>query len=545
MKNRFLILDFGSQYTQLIARKLRELGVYAKIKDPDFPFSSIQAFKPIGIVLSGGPSFTSIPDTDSSQDSFPFKVSELISIAPVLGICYGMQLINREYAGQAEKSDDSDNSKEKDTNDFQLREKKKGGEYGLGLIHWKTPLLTHLPSKQKVWMSYGERVTIPPPDFEVLAFSEKNQSPSVMRGLGGRVLAFQFHPEVSQTEQGIDLLKFFVFDSCQAKKDWQVSNKIETTTHKIRETIPKEESVLCALSGGIDSTVLALLLREALDEKHVHYVFVDTGLLREGELEEVVNLYKTLHLNVQTLNGKELFLKSLKGISDPEMKRKKIGRTFIQCFENFVKEKKDIQWLAQGTLYPDVIESSSHHKKDNGNKKPQSKMIKSHHNVGGLPETLNLKLLEPLRDLFKDEVRKIGQELKLPEHWLQRHPFPGPGLAIRILGEVTEEKLKILKRCDEIYIKEIRRRGLYSSIWQALCVLIPVRTVGVQGDQRTYGHVLVLRAVTSVDGMTADWFQFQSDFLSHVSSEITNKVSQINRVVYDITQKPPGTIEWE
>ena len=537
MKNRFLILDFGSQYTQLIARRLREMGVYSEIKEPSLSFSDIQSFAPKGIVLSGGPSFVSF--STETENGLQVPVSALISIAPVLGICYGMQLINHEYGGEAEKSHDMKNK------ESSQEDEKKGGEYGFGFLNWQRPLVKTLPLKQKVWMSYGERIKIPPPGFEVLAFSEKNQSPAIMSGMGGKVLTFQFHPEVSHTEHGLELLKYFVFHSCQAEKEWEPTNIVEEAIHKIQQSAPEGESVLCALSGGIDSTVLSLILKKAFKDKGVYYVFVDTGLLREGEFEEVLSLYKSLRLNVQALREKERFLKNLKGISDPEEKRKKIGESFIQAFEDFMKEKEDIKWLAQGTLYPDVIESSSHHNTKSSPHSSQSKMIKSHHNVGGLPEKLHLKLLEPLKYLFKDEVRKIGKALNLPEHWLQRHPFPGPGLGIRILGEITEEKLDILRRCDDIYIKEIRRHGLYSSIWQALCVLLSARSVGVQGDQRTYGYALVLRAVSSVDGMTADWFHFKPEFLSHVSNEITNRVPEINRVTYDITQKPPGTIEWE
>ena len=517
MKGGILILDFGSQYTQLIARKVRELEVYAEIVPFNIPIEEVKLREPMGFILSGGPS--SVLFSSEKSEPLTRKIDELVRFAPVLGICYGMQMICKEYGGEIKAS--------------------QKGEYGLSQIQWKNSLSKKIPLQQKVWMSYGDSLRIPPPGFEILAFSETG-APSVIRSLNLKILAFQFHPEVSHTEGGIELLKFFLFDYCHVQTKWKASNLVQRAIEEIRNTVPKNENVLAALSGGIDSTVVALLLRKALGDKRVDFVFVDTGLLREGEFDEVMNFYSKLKLNVEGINSKSFFLKKLAKISSPERKRKVIGSAFIQVFKFFIQEKKSVKWLAQGTLYPDVVESSSSNEKGK-----VSTTIKSHHNVGGLPKNLNLKLLEPLREFFKDEVRKMGKELKISKEGLSRHPFPGPGLAIRILGSVTEKKLDIVRKCDAIFIEELKNNDLYSSTWQALTVLLPVKSVGIQGDQRTYKFTLVLRAVSSLDGMTANWVHFPLEFLDKVSRKITNEVKDINRVVYDITNKPPGTIEWE
>jgi len=506
VKNGVVILDFGSQYTQLIARRCRELGVFSELLPFDTPIEEIQKRVPKAIVLSGGPH--SVYDAQAPVRT----VAPLLEIAPVLGICYGMQLLARELGGTVERA-----------------EKR---EYGLNHVVWKNSLGSW-PAKHNVWMSHGDVITKAPPQAQVLAVSGGDH-PAAMMGKG--YWALQFHPEVAHTEFGTDILKEFLFKECGAKENWSSHLITEHLLNDIRERVGKEK-VLCALSGGVDSTVVATLLTKALGKDQVKCVFVDTGLLRKNEFENVLALYAELGLDVLGYDGQRDFLSALHGVEDPEQKRKIIGRVFIEVFKKAFHKVGMCEWLAQGTLYPDVIESVS--------LRGTSVTIKSHHNVGGLPKDLGLKLIEPLRELFKDEVRKIGADLGIPHKFLWRHPFPGPGLAIRLIGPICEEDLHILKEVDAIYISELEKHGLYEKIWQAFCVLLPVKTVGVQGDNRTYDKVVALRAVTSTDGMTADWYPFDARFMAHLSNRITNEVRGVNRVVYDVTSKPPGTIEWE
>ncbi len=508
MDGGVIILDFGSQVTQLIARRLREFDVYSELHPFNFPIEEIKKRKPKAIILSGGP--LSVNDDTSPKR----EISELLEIAPVMGICFGMQLMAMQYGGIVEKA--------------------KVREYGKKTVHWREPL-KGLPDDQTVWMSHGDVVHVPPPGFRVLAQSDEGHPAAIQKE---DLFAVQFHPEVSHTESGGEILKYFIFDVAGAKPNWKAENIVEDLKNRIQETVPDDEHVIVGLSGGVDSTVAARLVTKALGHERVHCYFINNGLLRMGEYEEVLERYKKLGLNVSGVDAEKVFLQALEGIADPEQKRKKIGHAFIDVFDHCVKKMDPKpKWLVQGTLYPDVIESVS--------TRGESVTIKTHHNVGGLPEKMDLKLLEPLRELFKDEVRLIGKELDIPADSLGRHPFPGPGLAIRVLGEVSKEKLETLREADNIYISELKKQGLYDKIWQAFSVLLPVNTVGVQGDARTYANVLALRAVTSEDAMTADWFQFSHEFLQRVSSRITNEVEGVNRVVYDVTSKPPGTIEWE
>ncbi len=571
MKNAFcfLILDFGSQYTWLIARCLRELGYYSRVEPYHFPLEKIKNISPAGIILSGGPASV-------LEDSAPVcPVKELAQQAPLLGICYGLQLICREWGGTLSSG--------------------KTRSYGKDNIYWKENKISHSLSGQlknefsfskdhgqQVWMSHGDFVSKPPRDFTVMAYTQK-KVPAVLfkkkevSSLGDvsshDILALQFHPEVSHTKNGKYLLSYFAEKICNSKPgSWTTDSMLALVTQQVRSQIGQNENVLCALSGGVDSTVAACLLTKILGFDRVFCVFVNTGLLRQNEFENVLSAYKKLHLNVRGVLAEDVFMTALQGVRDPERKRKIIGQAFIDVFSEAARDimssidggeknthktseqkifsVKDIShkdvtadssfiqslWLMQGTLYPDVIESSS--------VKGPSAVIKSHHNVGGLPKNLPFRLIEPLRFLFKDEVRAMGKKLKIPDEFLQRHPFPGPGLAVRIEGEVTTERLRKLRQADAIYIEELERTGLYHQIWQAFCVLLSVKSVGVQGDNRTYDEVIVLRAVVSHDGMTADWFDFPADNLHYISDRITNEVKGINRVLYDITSKPPGTIEW-
>lgn len=467
----------------------------------------IKKVKPYGIILSGGPS--SVYEAGSPQRN----VKELIEVAPVLGICYGMQLLAAQLGGVVEKAEHR--------------------EYGFNRVTWKEHLGA-VPSPQKVWMSHGDIVKAPPVGFKVVGTSDGGH-PAAMKS--ERVWAVQFHPEVAHTEKGDEILRAFAQHVCHAEPDWDAGHMLEILSEEAKAKVGSDH-VLCGLSGGVDSSVAATLLTKALGPERVHCVFVDNGLLRKNEYQEVLAQYKEIGLNVKGVDASKEFLSALKGVTDPETKRKIIGRVFIEVFEKAQDRSLPIKWLAQGTLYPDVIESVSA-------RGGPSQTIKSHHNVGGLPERMNLGLVEPLRWLFKDEVRELGRVLGLPEIILGRHPFPGPGLSIRILGEVNEESLRIMREADHIFINKLREHGLYHKIWQAFCVLLPVRTVGVQGDGRTYDQVLALRAVTSSDGMTADWYPFEFGFMREVSNEITNRVRGVSRVVYDVTSKPPATIEWE
>jgi GMP synthase (glutamine-hydrolysing) len=515
MTDSVLIIDFGSQVTQLIARRVREAGVYCEIH----PFQSAPAafdkLKPKAVILSGGPA--SVLEHESPRA--PGAVFK--SGIPVLGICYGQQTMAEQLGGKVESGHHR--------------------EFGRALVEIKTksPLFDGVwaaGERHQVWMSHGDRVTRLPDGFQVIAESE-NAPFAAVADEKRKFYAVQFHPEVVHTPDGARLLSNFVHKIAGLKSDWTMSAYRREMIAKIRAQVGQGR-VICGLSGGVDSAVAAVLIHEAIGDQ-LTCVFVDHGLMRLGEAEQVVGLFGD-HYNIPLVHvdASETFLSSLAGVSDPEKKRKTIGKLFIDVFEAEAKKIGGAEFLAQGTLYPDVIESVSF----TGG---PSVTIKSHHNVGGLPERMHMKLVEPLRELFKDEVRALGRELGLPDAFVGRHPFPGPGLAIRVPGEITHEKLDILRKADAVYLDEIRKAGLYDAIWQAFAVLLPVRTVGVMGDGRTYDHVLALRAVTSVDGMTADFYPFDMGFLGRVATRIINEVKGINRVTYDITSKPPGTIEWE
>ena len=506
MLEKVIILDFGSQTTQLIARRLRELSVYCEILPYNkFPDDSQNV---IGVILSGSPF--------SVNDSEAFKpdLSIIRGKYPILGICYGAQYLAYSSGGKVEKGNSC--------------------EYGrtyLTPIDQDDLLMKDINENVQVWMSHGDTITVLPKNFTAIAHTEDVEV-AAYRIEGENTWGVQFHPEVSHTEIGMTILDNFL-TICGAKKDWTPASFIETTVTGLKKQLG-DDKVILALSGGVDSSVSAVLLNKAIG-KNLTCVFVDHGLLRKNEFERVINDYKHLGLNVLGIDAKAHFYKELAGITDPERKRKIIGKGFIDIFEQEAKKLKDIKWLAQGTIYPDVIESLS----------ITGTVIKSHHNVGGLPEKMNLKLVEPLRLLFKDEVRKIGRELGMQKHLINRHPFPGPGLGVRILGDITPEKVRILQDADDIFISSLREWNLYDKVWQAGVILLPVNSVGVMGDERTYENAVALRAVTSTDAMTADWAPLPYEFLAKVSNEIINKVRGVNRVVYDISSKPPATIEWE
>ena len=511
MTEKIIILDFGSQYTQLIARAVREASVYCEIIPYHHPVPTGPDVK--GIILSGSP--FSVNDKKAPQ----VEVSLLAGLKPVLGICYGAQLTAKQGGGAVERS-----SKR---------------EYGRATLHTtvQDPLLQNIGAASQVWMSHGDSITQLPEGFTVLATTESIPVAAFKApdGKGGPLYGLQFHPEVYHSIEGKKILYNFLVNICGCKQDWTPAHFITDTVHTLKSVLG-DAQVVMALSGGVDSTVAATLISRAIGDR-LHGIFVDNGVLRKDEFEQVLETYRTIGLNVEGVDARKEFYKKLKGKSDPEDKRKAIGKTFIDVFQKKAKKIKGVTHLGQGTIYPDVIESVSVH--------GPSVTIKSHHNVGGLPKKMHLQLVEPLRSLFKDEVRKVGKELGIPEELLQRHPFPGPGLAIRILGEVTEERVELLQRADDLFVKALKKYNLYTTVWQAGAILLPVKSVGVMGDERTYEHTVALRAVTSVDGMTADWAHLPYDFLAQVSNDIINSVRGINRVVYDISSKPPATIEWE
>ncbi|MDF1535954.1 MAG: glutamine-hydrolyzing GMP synthase [bacterium] len=513
---KILILDFGSQFTQLIARRVRELKVYCEIHPCTEPIDKIRQFAPRGIILSGGPA--SVTDEEA-----PLVPGELLDLdVPFLGICYGMQLFTHLLGGKVGKAERR--------------------EYGHAMLQIDdnndlfSGFATGKENLSKVWMSHGDRIESPPPGFIAIAHTE-NSPVAAMRDETGKFFAVQFHPEVVHTPRGSEILENFLFRICGLRPLWTAQSYIDLAIEQIRETVGEEGRVLCGLSGGVDSSVVAVLVHKAIGDR-LTCVFVDNGLLRKGERERVETVFTDYYrLPLVVLKAGHDFLEKLKGVEEPERKRVIIGNEFIRLFEIEAGKIGNVKFLAQGTLYPDVIESVSF--------KGPSATIKTHHNVGGLPDKMNLKLVEPLRELFKDEVREVGRELGMPDQMVRRHPFPGPGLGIRVIGEVTEERVYILQEADAIVREEIRAAGLYDHIWQVFAVLLPIRTVGVMGDERTYENVVAVRAVHSLDGMTADWVHLPYQLLARISNRIINEVRGVNRVVYDISSKPPATIEWE
>lgn len=503
------IVDFGSQYTQLIARKVRELNIYCEIFPATTYLPTTDNLK--GIILSGSPS--SVHDTNRPEIDF----SQFLGRVPVLGVCYGSQLFAQLHGGKVVKST--------------IREY---GRANLSNVNGNSPLMENVPLNSQVWMSHGDTISELPPNATLVA-STKDVAHASYCVEEKNFFGVQFHPEVYHSLDGKQMLHNFLVKICGCSQSWTPDSFIDQTVTQIKKTVGTNNVVL-GLSGGVDSSVAAMLIHKAIG-KQLHCIFIDNGLLRKDEFAQVLHQYKDLGLNVKGVDSKAAFYQKLKGITDPEEKRKKIGHAFIEVFDEEAEKIKDVKWLAQGTIYPDVIESKS----VNG----PSATIKSHHNVGGLPDFMKLKILEPLNQLFKDEVREVGKHIGLENNILQRHPFPGPGLAIRILGEITDEKVKLLQEADHIFISELKAWNLYTDVWQAGVILLPVQSVGVMGDERTYESVVALRAVHSTDGMTADWVHLPYDFLSHVSNQIINKIKGINRVVYDISSKPPATIEWE
>lgn len=510
---KILILDFGSQYTQLIARRVREMNVFCEI----VPYNKVPAITPDihGIILSGSPFSVRQPD------ALRLDLHQLAGKRPVLGICYGAQLTADFFGGEVGKS-----------------EKREYGKVILQQHAPGDPFFAGISKRSQVWMSHSDSILRLPEGFEVLGNSDTIPY-AAFRSSEGRfehpVYGIQFHPEVFHSLEGFEMLKNFVLDICGCQADWTPAHFVEESVETLRQQVGTEH-VIMALSGGVDSTVAAMLLHRAIGNR-LFCFFVDNGLLRKNEFEQVLESYRGMGLNIEGVDAKERFYTALDGLTDPEQKRKAIGRAFIEVFEEESKQHPDAAWLGQGTIYPDVIESVSVH--------GPSVTIKSHHNVGGLPDRLKLKIVEPLRMLFKDEVRRVGRELGIPSSILNRHPFPGPGLGIRILGAITPEKVQLLQDADAIFIGKLREHGLYDEVWQAGTILLPIQSVGVMGDERTYEQTIALRAVNSTDGMTAEWSRLPYDFLAEVSSEIINNVKGINRVVFDISTKPPATIEWE
>ena len=510
MNDLIVILDFGSQYTQLIARRLRELNFYCEI----FPYNKFPQSLPVkAVILSGSPFSVLDPQ------ALPFDPDTVIGKYPVLGICYGAQLIAHKYGGQVLKSDKR--------------------EYGKATMMVSEPdlLFDDMEPSSQVWMSHGDSITRVPENFEVIA--RTTDIVAAYRSAPGSmtypVVCLQFHPEVTHSLNGKEILFNFAHKIAGCTPDWTPASMVSETVRRIQETVG-DEQVMMGLSGGVDSTVAASLIHKAIGDR-LHCIFIDNGLLRKDEFEEVLVSYEGMGLNIKGVKANDLFLNALSGVSDPEAKRKIIGKLFIDVFEDESHHLPEVKWLGQGTIYPDVIESVSVH--------GPSVTIKSHHNVGGLPEKLKLSLLEPLRMLFKDEVRRVGAELKVPSHLLNRHPFPGPGLGIRVLGEITREKVALCQEADKIYTDHLRQSGWYEKVWQAGAILLPVQSVGVMGDERTYEFTIALRCVHSLDGMTAEWSHLPYELLATISTDIINKVKGINRVVYDISSKPPATIEWE
>ncbi len=511
MTEKIIILDFGSQYTQLIARAVREAKVFCEIIPYHKPFEHDETLK--GIILSGSP--FSVNEANAPVVNIPSFIEKI----PVLGICYGAQLAAKEFGGSVQKSN-----------------KREYGRAKLFKIE-EDVLLQNVINNSQVWMSHSDSITRLPEGFELLATTESIPVAAFKKNENGSkaLYGLQFHPEVYHSTEGKKILNNFLVNICKCKQDWTPASFVNETVAQLKQQIGYKH-VIMALSGGVDSTVAATLISKAIGDR-LHGVFVNNGVLRKNEFESVLTTYKQLDLNVKGVDAEKMFYTALKDKTDPEAKRKAIGKAFIDVFHDEAEKIESIQFLGQGTIYPDVIESVSVH--------GPSATIKSHHNVGGLPDIMHLSLIEPLRSLFKDEVRRVGVELGIPKELLNRHPFPGPGLAIRILGEVTEEKVKLLQDADDLFIQALKNQGLYDKVWQAAAILLPVKSVGVMGDERTYEHTIALRAVDSVDGMTADWSHLPYEFLSDVSNSIINNVRGINRVVYDISSKPPSTIEWE
>ncbi len=511
-EQKILILDFGSQYTQNIARRVREAEVFCEIHPCTKSFTEIKAMRLQGIILSGGPA--SVHEKDAVLcDPKLFELG-----IPILGICYGMQLMTHMLDGKVSPANDR--------------------EYGRAQLKVKeySHLLNGVKNNSTVWMSHGDRIDKLPTGFKATAFTDNSPIAAIENSIQ-KIYGLQFHPEVVHTSEGIKLLDNFLFGICKCVKNWRIDSLAEYAIENIKTQVG-DGHVLCGLSGGVDSSVVAMLIHKAIGDR-LTCIFVDNGVLRDGEREKVENAFRdNFHINLDVVDAADRFLNKLEGVTDPEKKRKIIGNIFIEVFEEEAKRLGNFEYLAQGTLYPDVIESVSF-------KGGPSVVIKSHHNVGGLPEKMHLKLVEPLRELFKDEVRRLGHEIGLPDEMIKRQPFPGPGLAIRILGNITKERLDILREADKIILEEIKKAGLYNELWQSFAVLLPVKTVGVMGDARTYESVIAIRAVTSTDGMTADWAHLPYDLLGRFSNRIINEVKGVNRVVYDISSKPPGTIEWE